>query len=81
VDGCWQVSGRMHREIDCEGPVRLRVFMGAQGAPLQLGPFEHLRTAAGMLYGDDSCLNIFVPGRNPGSVDTCRELTLLSVAS
>jgi hypothetical protein len=79
VDGCWQQSGSSHRELDCEGPVKLRLALGAHEAPVILGPFAHVRTAAGMLYGDDSCLNLFVPGRNPGSAASCHELTLLSV--
>ena len=78
VDGCWRLSGRMHRELDCEGPVKLRFSMGANDAPVMLGPFGHVRTAAGMLYGDDACLNIFVPGRNPSTSAACHELTLLS---
>lgn len=80
VDGCWQLSGTTHRELDCEGPVKLRLAMGANEAPVMLGPFDHVRTAAGMLYGDDSCLNIFVPGRHPGAAGSCHELTLLSAA-
>src|SRR5436853_467717 len=59
VDGSWKLSGRMHRELDCEGPVRLRYSRGSKDAPMTLGPFAHVRSAAGMLYGDDSCLNIF----------------------
>jgi hypothetical protein len=74
------LCGRMHRELDCEGPVKLRYSMGANDVPMTLGPFATLRTAAGMLYGDDSCLNIFVPGRNPGASTACHELTLLSAA-
>lgn len=78
VDGSWHLGRSQHRELDCEGPVRLRLAMGANEAPLMLGPFAHVRTAAGMLYGDNSCLNIFVPGRNPGAAASCHELTLLS---
>jgi hypothetical protein len=78
VQGSWQLSGRMHRELDCEGPVRLRCSMSSTQGPLLLGPFAHLRTAAGMLYGDGACLNIFIPGRNPGAAVICHELTLLS---
>ena len=78
VDGCWQLSGSTHRELDCEGPVKLRFAMGLKEAPLVLGPFAHVRTAAGMLYGDNACLNIFVPGRNPGAGASCHELTMLS---
>ena len=39
VDGCWHLSGRMHRELDCEGPVKLRFSMGANDVPVMLGPF------------------------------------------
>ena len=46
VDGCWRLSGRMHRELDCEGPVKLRFSMGANDVPVMLGPFGHVRTAA-----------------------------------
>src|SRR5690349_1222629 len=79
VDGCWQLSGSTHRELDCEGPLKLRLAKGTNEAPLMLGPFAHVRTAAGMLYGDNACLNIFVPGRNPGAAASGHELTLLSV--
>jgi hypothetical protein len=78
VDGSWRLGSSKHRELDCEGPVKLRLAMGANEAPLMLGPFAHVRTAAGVLYGDNSCLNIMVPGRSPGAAASCHELTLLS---
>jgi hypothetical protein len=78
VGGTWSLSGRTHRELDCEGPVRLRLSMGAHEAPVELGPFANVRTAAGMLYGDERCLNVFLPGRNPGTGAACHELTMLS---
>jgi hypothetical protein len=44
-----------------------------------LGPFAHVHTVAGVLYGDQSCLNIPVPGGGKaGGPDDCQELTLLS---
>jgi hypothetical protein len=78
VEGIWQLSGRMHRELDCEGPVKVRFSPGGNQTPTLLGPFGHLRTAAGMLYGDDACLNILVPGCKPGGFAASHELTLLS---
>ena len=39
VEGTWSLSGRTHRELDCEGPVTLRLSMGAHEAPVMLGPF------------------------------------------
>jgi len=78
VEGCWQVSGRIHRELDCEGPVRVRLTVGEHEPPVHLGPFAHLRTAGGMLYGDDACLNILMPGRSTQGAGACHELTLLS---
>ena len=81
VDGAWRLSGRSHRELDCEGPVTLRLSMGAHEMPVLLGPFAHVRTAAGMLYGDERCLNVFLPGRNPGTGAACHVLTMLSASA
>jgi hypothetical protein len=78
VEGSWQVSGRMHRELDCEGPVRLRLSMGVRESPRHLGPFRNLHTAGGVLYGDDTCLDILMPGRFTQSAGACHELTLFS---
>jgi hypothetical protein len=79
-EGFWRLSGRMHREIECEGPVKVRLSRGANRAAQLLGPFSHLHTVAGVLYGDHACLNIPVPGGKPGGPDDCHELTLLSGA-
>lgn len=78
VDGGWQISGKVHREFDCEGPVRLRLSMGTGTAPVHLGPFDHVRTASGVLYGNDACLDVWLPGRTLPPASTCHELTMLS---
>lgn len=77
IDGCWKVGGRLHRELDCDGPVRLRLVMPGREHPLDLGPFASLRTSAGVLYSESSCLNILVPGRNPRRADDCIQLTMI----
>ena len=59
--------------------MKLRVLMGALDAPLLLGPFAQVRSAAGMLYGDERCLNVYLPGRNPSTQAGCHELTMLPV--
>ena len=64
-EGSWEVGGRMHRELECEGPVRVRVNVGFPQAPRLFGPFRQVRTCCGILYGDDQCLDVPVPGR-PG---------------
>lgn len=76
-DGFWKVSGRLHRELDCDGPVRLRVALPERDTPLELGPYAHLRTNAGVLYADDVCLNILMPGRQPRRYNDCLQLTLV----
>jgi hypothetical protein len=76
LEGGWQVGGRMHRELECEGPVMLRLSMGHHEAPRRLGPFQVLRTAGGMLYGDDACLNIHLPGRGAHGEGHCQQLTM-----
>jgi hypothetical protein len=77
LDGCWKVGGRMHRELDCEGPVRVRLARRPGLPEAYLGPFTQLRTAGALLYGDGVCLKIGVPGRaRSGTTD--QEFTLLS---
>jgi hypothetical protein len=76
-DGLWRLSGRMHREIECEGPVRVRLSRGADRGPELLGPFSQLRTVAGILYGDNICLHVTLPGFESRAEDENRELTLL----
>src|SRR5690606_27853049 len=77
VGGTWTLSGRAHRAIECEGPLKLRLSAGASEPPVVLGPFTHVRSAAGMLYGDERCLNIYLPGRSPAAGPACHELTIL----
>ena len=69
LEGEWQVGGRMHREFECEGPVRVRLSLGPGEPARLLGPFRLLRTRGGVLYGDDACLNISMPGRSPRAND------------
>jgi hypothetical protein len=79
VEGLWHVGGRTHRELDCEGPVRVRITARASEAPVHHGPFQHLRTVNGVLHGDDSCMNVLVPGREAdGAAVACHELVFLS---
>lgn len=76
VDSCWKLGGKLHREVECEGPVRVRLTTPGHGAAVVLGPFGHLRTGSGMLHGDDTCLNIAVPGSDPRQPLDARVLTL-----
>jgi hypothetical protein len=76
TDGCWLVGGRLHRELECEGPVRLRVSMNESESPRLLGPFGIVRTSGGMLYGDDACLHFHMPGRAEQGEGPCRQLTM-----
>ncbi|HUQ09875.1 MAG TPA: hypothetical protein VM146_06120 [Steroidobacteraceae bacterium] len=65
LEGRWQVGGRLHRELACEGPVRLRLTLEEHQPPRMLGPFREVHTRGGVLYADDACLNIPVPGSTP----------------
>ncbi|HET9862590.1 MAG TPA: hypothetical protein VFP37_04045, partial [Steroidobacteraceae bacterium] len=31
TEGCWRVGGKLHREFECDGPVRLRLTMPGGG--------------------------------------------------
>jgi hypothetical protein len=81
IEGGWQVSGRLHRELECEGPLRLRLVMDQRDAPKLLGPFQQVRTMGGILYGDDACLNVRVPGIPSNGAGHCHQLTIFSEAS
>jgi hypothetical protein len=74
----WWVGGTLHRELECEGPLRLRVMRGV-GEPLQhFGPFSQVRAAGGEFYGDDAPLHIPIPGSSPEVARRGHELTMLS---
>jgi hypothetical protein len=77
VEGMWQVGGRPHRELDCEGPVRVRVTAREGESSVQHGPFAHLRTIAGVLHGDEHCLHVCMPGRVSDSAARCHEISFL----
>lgn len=78
VDGLWQVGGRGHRELECEGPVRVRIIFSAGQTPVYCGPFQHLRTVNGVLHGDKVSLQIRMPGRIDGAGGNCHEITFLT---
>jgi hypothetical protein len=77
VEGLWQVGGRAHRELDCEGPVRVRITPASGDAPVHHGPFRQLRTIDGVLHADDACLNVRMPGRAAAAAATCHEIAFL----
>ncbi len=77
IEGCWRVSGRLHRDLDCEGPVLLRLNPGAHMTPVYFGPFTKLRTVGALMYGDDRCLDVTVPGRSRSENVCSGELTLI----
>jgi hypothetical protein len=78
VEGLWHVGGRAHRELDCEGPVRVRITSLASLAPVHMGPFQRLRTINGVLHGDEASLHVLMPGRNAEAATPCHELAFLS---
>ena len=77
VAGLWEVSGRVHREFDCEGPVRVRIVTQPGQAPIQHGPFRQLRTINGVLHADAVSLHVRMPGRCDGGEAGCHEITFL----
>jgi hypothetical protein len=77
VEGMWQLGGRGHRELDCEGPVRVRITRRAGESAVQHGPFNHLRTIAGVLHGDDHSLHVCMPGRASDLGSLCHEIAFI----
>ena len=77
VSGLWQIGGQVHRELDCEGPVQVRIRHCARTEPVNLGPFRRVHTLNGILFGNDTSLHVILPGRNAAGAAHCEELTLL----
>jgi hypothetical protein len=77
VEGLWQVGGRTHRELDCEGPVRVRITARPGETSVQHGPFAHVRTVGGVLHGDEHSLHVCMPGRNSELAERCHEISFL----
>ena len=77
IDGLWQVGGRAHRELDCKGPVRVRITPRPGEVPVHHGPFQNLRTVDGVLHADDSSLHVRMPGRGEGVDPRCHEIAFL----
>lgn len=75
VDGLWQVGGRAHRELECEGPVRVRITARRGEQPVHHGPFQQLRTLNGVLYADGVSLDARMPTRT--GTDDCHEIAFL----
>jgi hypothetical protein len=78
VSGLWNVGGRTHRELDCEGPLHLRITSRESGLPVRRGPFGRVHTVNGVLHGDDMSLNVMIPGRTSTVAASCHELAFLS---
>ena len=81
VDGLWHLGGRAHRELDCEGPVHLRITPSTSDVPLHRGPFRHVHTVNGVLHGDETSLRVVMPGRIAAGAMHCHELAFLSPSS
>jgi hypothetical protein len=78
VEGFWHVGRSTHRELDCEGPVEVRIRHSAHDDPVHRGPFKRVHTASGILFGNDVSLHVILPGRNADGAAHCQELTLIS---
>lgn len=78
VEGLWQIGGRAYRELDCEGPVHVRIKPLPCDPALTRGPYRRVHTVGGVLHGDDASLHVSVPGRNAQDANNCHELTFLS---
>lgn len=77
VQGLWHVGGRTHRELACEGPVRVRITPSTTNVPLHRGPFRHVHTVNGVLHGDDTSLHVVMPGRTADEETLCHEISFL----
>ncbi len=79
VDGLWYLGNRRHISFECAGPIYLRIT-GRNGQRECIGPFASIRTAAGAIFAQDSCLGVHAVRSEPGSqmVDVWQEVSLLT---
>lgn len=77
VDDCWLIGQRRFRQLDCAGPVYVRVRTTASATPICMGPYKLVTAAAGLMYADEVPLALHMPGWNGGR-DACHEVSLLS---
>lgn len=77
TEGAWHVGGRSHRELECEGPVHVRIVSRAGESAVQYGPFRHLRTVGGVLHADDRCMHVSMPGRASEFAAKCHEISFV----
>ena len=76
-DDCWRLGQRLFRELECAGPVYLRARKSPGTAFVKLGPFNLIRTAGGLVYADDVCLDVRLPTLHRDPADSWHEVSLL----
>lgn len=81
AEGLWHVGGRTHRELDCEGPMRVRITRRPGDAPVYHGPFQHVRTVSGVLHAGDYSMNVSMPGRAQNGLGSCHEIAFLPASA
>lgn len=80
LDGFWHIGNNTHRELDCEGPVQVRIRHFPQDEPVHRGPFRRVHTSNGVLFGNDVSLHVILPGHNADGAMHSQEITLMSPA-
>jgi len=79
VNDSWRLGQRLYRELQCGGPVLARARKTATAKPAHFGPFELLRSAAGLLSADNAGLEIYLPTWERSIADAWYEVMLLPV--
>lgn len=59
--GGWRIGQRLYRELECAGPVILTARRTRANNTVRHGPFNLVRTSAGLLIADDASLGIYLP--------------------
>jgi hypothetical protein len=77
ADSGWWVAGSLHRIVECEGPLYVRITGDRLEPARNLGPFDVLSTSGDLFYGDQDCLHLPVPGSKHAN-GPVRQLTLIS---
>lgn len=81
VNDSWRLGQRLYRELQCSGPVLVRARKTATSYAAHYGPYDLVRSAAGLLSADDATLGICLPTWERSIADSWHEVMLFPVTS
>jgi hypothetical protein len=75
----WRTCRGLYKDLECIGPVVVRVRKTRNGATESLGPFDFMRVTSGLLIGDAGDLDIRLPTWQLAGTVSLYEIVLQAV--